>query len=365
MKKKICFVAQFPPPIHGLSKAIDTLYNSELNEEFQFTKIDTSDNKRFFKTIFFLLINNSDLFYFTISQSKFGNLRDLIILKILRLLNKKCVIHLHGGYYRHLVDYDLNRWQRKINYNEIKRIEGAIVLSDSLKEIFEGMIDERKIFVVPNGVDKQYLISSIDYQKKLRNINQKKEKHILYLSNLIRSKGYPKVLEMAKLEKNRCFEMDAKNPLVHKRFHFDFAGAFFDEKEKKYFFSFIKENELQDFVSYHGIVNGEQKKDLLMSSDIFVLLTRYPNEGQPISILEAMGNGMVVISTNHAGIPDIVKDGVNGIIFKESDGLEKLFIEIDKLNFETIIVNNRNAVLENYLQEKYIGNMRERFLDLL
>lgn len=30
-KKKICFIAQFPPPMHGLSKAVETLYNSELN----------------------------------------------------------------------------------------------------------------------------------------------------------------------------------------------------------------------------------------------------------------------------------------------------------------------------------------------
>ena len=30
-KKEICFIAQFPPPMHGLSKAVETLYNSELN----------------------------------------------------------------------------------------------------------------------------------------------------------------------------------------------------------------------------------------------------------------------------------------------------------------------------------------------
>lgn len=29
--KKICFIAQFPPPMHGLSKAVETLYNSNLN----------------------------------------------------------------------------------------------------------------------------------------------------------------------------------------------------------------------------------------------------------------------------------------------------------------------------------------------
>ena len=28
--KRICFIAQFPPPIHGLSKAVETLYTSAL-----------------------------------------------------------------------------------------------------------------------------------------------------------------------------------------------------------------------------------------------------------------------------------------------------------------------------------------------
>ncbi len=45
-KKKICFIAQFPPPVHGLSKAVDTLYNSELALEFDFEKIDITDNKK-------------------------------------------------------------------------------------------------------------------------------------------------------------------------------------------------------------------------------------------------------------------------------------------------------------------------------
>ena len=55
-KKKICFIAQFPPPMHGLSKAVETLYNSELNAsvnsdgEFEFEKVDDrfhlDENKR-------------------------------------------------------------------------------------------------------------------------------------------------------------------------------------------------------------------------------------------------------------------------------------------------------------------------------
>ena len=113
-KKKICFVAQFPPPIHGLSKAVDTLYNSNLSEELEFEKVDITDNKKFLKNLWLILRSKADLFYFTISQTKGGNLRDLIIFKVLELQHKKCLIHLHGGYYRQLIENDLSNWQKKL-----------------------------------------------------------------------------------------------------------------------------------------------------------------------------------------------------------------------------------------------------------
>lgn len=121
--KKICFIAQFPPPMHGLSKAVETLYNSNLNfeidsqGEFEFEKVDITNNKNFIKNLLKISRSKADLFYFTISQTKGGNLRDLVIFKLLELQHKKCLIHLHGGYYRQLVDNDMAGWQRKANYN--------------------------------------------------------------------------------------------------------------------------------------------------------------------------------------------------------------------------------------------------------
>lgn len=100
--KKICFIAQFPPPMHGLSKAVETLYNSNLNfeidsqGEFEFEKVDITNNKNFIKNLLKISRSKADLFYFTISQTKGGNLRDLVIFKLLELQHKKCLIHLHN-----------------------------------------------------------------------------------------------------------------------------------------------------------------------------------------------------------------------------------------------------------------------------
>ena len=352
--KKICFIAQFPPPIHGLSKAVDTLFNSRLSSEYEFEKVDITNNKKFLSNLSKISKSDADLFYFTISQTKGGNFRDLMILKLLERQNKKCLIHLHGGYYRTLVENELGASQKKSNFIAMGKVSGAIVLGPSLKNIFEGMVPDKKIYTVPNCVDDEYLISDEEFEKKISTFNDRKVKHVLYLSNFIKSKGYPEVLKMAKAEKTRVENGSEK------RFHFDFAGAFFDKADEEFFNSFVKENALEEYVTYHGIVSGEKKRELLKASDIFVLLTRYPKEGQPISILEAMGNGMMIVTTDHAGIPDIVGDG--NIICKSDSDYEN--IDLTKVSID-IERQNRDAVKSLYKQENYIGNMERVINEVL
>lgn len=359
--RKICFIAQFPPPMHGLSKAVETLYNSELQNEFEFEKVDITNNKNFLKNLLAISKSKADLFYFTISQTKGGNLRDLVIFKLLRMQHKECLIHLHGGYYRQLVDNDMRGWQRKANYKAIRQLKGAIVLGDSLKPIFQGMLLDEEIFVVPNCVDDEYLMSDDEFEEKISTLDERSVKHVLYLSNFIRSKGYPEMLEMAKLEKERV-EAGGERKL-----HFDFAGKFFEDTEKKFFFGYIKDNGIEDYVTYHGVVGGDKKRELLKSCDIFTLLTRYPNEGQPISILEAMGNGMMIVTTDHAGIPDIVKDGVSGIVVDSghieiNDCYRRIMALIDDATcFRGMMKENRQSISAEYNQDIYIANLKRVF----
>ena len=92
---RICIVAQFPPPITGLSKAVETLYNSSISEKYNFKKINITNNFRFPLTVYEILKSNADVFYFTICQSVGGNIRDLFILFLVKKMKrKKCVIHL-------------------------------------------------------------------------------------------------------------------------------------------------------------------------------------------------------------------------------------------------------------------------------
>ena len=367
-KKKICFIAQFPPPMHGLSKAVESFYNSRLNSNFNengkylFEKVNITKNKDLIGNIYKIICSRADLYYLTISQTKLGNIRDLVIIGILKILKKKCIIHLHGGYYRNLIENDVSTVQKKLNYYLVGKLECAIVLSESLKKIFEGIIPQEKIYIVSNCVDDEFLVSQNTFEKKLFVEGDKEVKHILWLSNFIRSKGYQTVLEMAKLEQGRVSNGGEK------KYHFDFAGKFFSKEEKEEFFSYIEDNKLEEFITYHGVVGGTQKKELLEKASVFILPTIYPNEGQPISILEAMGNGLFVITTNHAAIPDYIIDGENGILIdKNCINAKKIYEQLlsyDIHKFKDIQIRNRGIVLEKYTEEIYINSL-EYILDTI
>jgi len=57
MKKKICFIAQFPLPMHGLSKAVETIYNSNLGDEFQFEKIDIQERDQYGRLLAYVWVD--------------------------------------------------------------------------------------------------------------------------------------------------------------------------------------------------------------------------------------------------------------------------------------------------------------------
>lgn len=356
-KKKICFIAQFPPPIHGLSKAVETLYNSELSQEYDFERIDITRNRKIIKNLFAIRNSKADLFYFTISQTISGNLRDLLILKLLEAQHKKYLIHLHGGYYRTLVEKKMSKWQRNMNYSVIGKAGGVIVLGKSLEWIFRGMISENRIYTVSNCVDNEYLLTDQEFDEKNKASQLDKVRHVLYLSNFIRSKGYLKVLEMAAMERVRC-EAGGE-----KQLHFDFAGKFFEKEEEKFFWQYVREHQIHDYISYHGVVDGYKKRELLKKCEIFVLLTRYPNEGQPISILEAMGNGMAVVTTNHAGIPDLVENGINGIVADKNAKIpiSNIYEQLSALNVMEIGKKNRADVILKFTESNYLRSMKKTF----
>lgn len=133
------------------------------------------------------------------------------------------------------------------------------------------------------------------------------------------------------------------------------------EKAKEY----IKQNKLENIAFYQGWISGKNKIELLNRADAYVLPSY--NEGLPVSILESMSYHLPIISTNVGGIPEIVKDGVNGFIIEP--GNKKMKKAIDNLLFNRELREKMGAasadMVKDHLPDSVKKQLENLYLKLL
>lgn len=84
---------------------------------------------------------------------------------------------------------------------------------------------------------------------------------------------------------------------------------------------------VNDRVYFAGQVPRERIPAYLRACDLFVLNSRY--EGLPHVVLEALAAGLPVVATAVGGIPEVVRDGVNGrlVPMRDREALRKAIME--------------------------------------
>ena len=132
--------------------------------------------------------------------------------------------------------------------------------------------------------------------------------NLLFLSNLIPSKGVYVLLDACKMLKDWGLG-----------FQCNFVGGESKEMDRRAFEEAVKEHGLEGHVLYHGPKYGEEKEHYWSMADVFVFPTFYHNECMPLTILEAMQHGLPVVSTDEGAVPDMVADGENGFICRRKD----------------------------------------------
>jgi len=85
----------------------------------------------------------------------------------------------------------------------------------------------------------------------------------------------------------------------------------------------VKQNHIEKSVFLPGVFNAEQLKLWLKESMAFVqhsiTASNGDMEGTPVVVCEASLAGLPVVSTFHAGIPDVIIDGKTGLLVNEGD----------------------------------------------
>ena len=102
-------------------------------------------------------------------------------------------------------------------------------------------------------------------------------------------------------------------------------------------YQFVQAMGMESSVTFHGERPHGDVLALIRDADVFVQhccvdpLTG-DSEGLPAAILEAMVEGLPVVSTRHAGIPEAVEEGVTGFLVAEGDtkGMADKFVELGR-----------------------------------
>jgi glycosyltransferase involved in cell wall biosynthesis len=112
--------------------------------------------------------------------------------------------------------------------------------------------------------------------------------------------------------------------------HLTFVG---DGPDRPGLERFVAENRLDANVTFLGALNHDQTREQLMQADIFALASFA--EGVPVALMEAMAMGIPTVSTCIAGIPELIRNEVDGLLVAPSSvealsaALERLFLHPD------------------------------------
>lgn len=362
MKPHLIVVGPLPPPINGESIALDQLIHSDaVQKNYQIDVVNMSRNKgtkgghfSFLKIVqdikSILTIyrkvkkNRNGLLYLSISQTKLGLFRDAIIIGLSYGKVDRIIAHLHGNNLKNVL-LSLKPILAKKIFSTLKKIDTGIVLNNTLATNFMAL--PKRVVVVANGID-QNLFSSKEIDSAALRRRKNNTFHILYLSNLIESKGFGELIlaVMDLLKRN----VDVTLTL---------AGQLFDRPLFEELFQEIEQCNWESRINYLGVVTGDEKKRLLLETDLMILPTRYPIEGQPISIIEGMAAGLPIISTTQGAIPDMI-DG-SGIIVDHVDR-ESLAHAIkqlidDQTLYARLSEHSRASFLKHFTLDHYINEL--------
>lgn len=339
---KILMIGPFPEPVTGESLANLGLYEFLNDNRISVKRINTATSAlssrqgkfQWFKVwgiiksyLAIVLIPKTTIIYITPGQTFLGILKYAPFIIFSKILLKPIIFHIHGGG----LAYSLNRenmFSRKSMQFLISLGSAGIVLSRSLQNNFRGSLPMHRVFEVNNFAPAE-LFSVELKDKNFSNLN------VLYLSNLMIEKGILDLIEaFVQLKEN------------HLNINLTLAGKIEDDHHDLIYSKIIKSG-----VKYVGSVYGDEKVNLFKSSNVFILPTYYKTEGQPISILEAMVSGNLIVTTRHSGIPDIISEE-NGC-FVDIENPKSIYECLTNLSKNMQIVEKKSKFNYYDSREKY------------
>jgi len=214
------------------------------------------------------------------------------------LFKRKLVIFVHEQFFLSGFVGIIQNIVNKIIFHNAFRI---IVNSKSTAEWVKSFgIKDKKIFIF-------YPLIKSDNPKEEGRAYNEKVKEILCVSNTRRNKGQEYLIK-------------ALDILRDKDIKIVFAGMIKEKDYYDYLVEIVKSKALSQNISFVGFLEGEDLINAYKKADLFVMPTL--KEGLGMVLLEAMAWGLPIIASNVGGIPEIIENGVDGLLVSSASPKE-------------------------------------------
>lgn len=225
------------------------------------------------------LSNNSLPVMHAATSGSLGTLRDYVLIKLAHKYGTKGIMHCHYGCIaKDYKNKGFMGWLLRKTLNQYDQIWVLDTQSENFLKSKDNLKD--KVFLAPNFIEVGEVL----------NITPKNYRTVAFIGNLVPTKGVFELTQaVKKIPNTRLLLIGPTEPKI---------------KEK--LVELIGND--SDRIELLGKRDNKEVVRLLKSIDIIALPTYYPWEAFPISILEAMSNGCLVLSCARAAIPDMLTD---------------------------------------------------------
>ena len=254
-----------------------------------------------------------------------------------RMFKVPVILHLHGSEMQKFHAAQKPIIQRLI-VRQLTRATRVVVLSESWRSYIHEIAPEARTIVVPNYISLPDPVKRAPHEKTT----------FAFLGVLGRRKGIYDLLAAMAKARERVPELSL---LV--------GGNGEVENARKV----AADLGVSDCVTFLGWVISAKRVEILQSADVYALPSY--NEGLPMSLLEAMSYGLPVLTTPVGGIPELVTDGVEGLVVEPGnvDAIAEAIVKF--ANDRVWRVNagkaGRKRVAENYAREIILPRLRSLY----
>jgi glycosyltransferase involved in cell wall biosynthesis len=298
---KILVLAQTPPPVHGQSLMVRAMVDGLPARGIEVRHVPIALSRTHgeigswqARKVFAALRagfaarriargGKFDALYYVPAPGKRGALwRDLIVLGLARPAVPRLVLHWHAPGLGEWATTAATAWELRRSRRALGAADLSLVLSPNLAAD-AGVFNPVRTRVVSNGIpdpgDPATRAAASPFE-------------VLFVGLGSREKGLIDTAEaIAQLQKRRPNE-----------FRLTFAGSFATALEEAQFDRWAMAS--GGAVRRVGFADDAQKHALLSRADLFCLPTYYPQEGQPLALIEAMAHDVRIVTTRWRAIPE-------------------------------------------------------------